>query len=289
MNKHRARHMKAINACLLALSLFGATSMAEPLPDLLKIPQGAAPETESKLTEERQRLAGELKVFLSDAEAFNKKTAKEQSDADYNALEARRNQYIAAAKAFNQEVFFLRQLNSNDDRARDFAIPEPPFTNDRDHRSADAYLKAIEQFAVEESRRYKAGSGKTYCNVFARDVVHAMGAELPPETLVNELVDWLKADGRDAGWQRIDIRMAEEMANQGRPTIVIWKNPEGPHGHVAIVRPDSKYDIGHTARPPGGVEVAQAGVNNHNWVMVPEDRVFSKAVEEGQTQYWYHQ
>ena len=263
---------------------FANANPAEKLPDLEQVPPGLVADTESRLTTTRQALDTEITSFVKDAELFNHKPAKQQTDAEYGILETRRTACIEKAKKFNLEILFYRNLNKPG--GDDLAIPDPPLTNDKEHRDASIYQAVIEQFDVEHSKRYKKDT-KTYCNVFARDVVHAMGADLPPAKSVNQFVNWLKGDGKIEGWQRIDSRMAAEMANQGRPAIVIWKNPTGPHGHVAMILPDANYDIKHTAPAHGRTEVAQAG--SHNWAMIPEDQAFVNVVQKDTIQYWYHQ
>ena len=54
--------------------------------------------------QQKQTLEKELGEFQAAAAAFNAKGAKEQSDAEYEKLDARRTRYINAAKAFNQKV-----------------------------------------------------------------------------------------------------------------------------------------------------------------------------------------
>jgi hypothetical protein len=89
---------------LLAFWLVPIRTFAEPLPALRKVPHCLPVETQSKLNKEREPLAAELTAFLADAGVFNAKQAKDQSDAEYDALSIRRAQYTLKANAFNSEV-----------------------------------------------------------------------------------------------------------------------------------------------------------------------------------------
>ncbi len=143
-------------------------------------------------------------------------------------------------------------------------------------RSAANYRQVIDQFNVENNPRYavnKKGTGDTYCNIFLWDVTSAMGAEIPhyidaktsmPRTYpnvsgaralnANGIYKWLMQHGKAHGWVQVSAEQAQAYANQGRPAVTAWRNPDG-HGHVQVVCPsnDGRYD------PKRGVTIAQAG------------------------------
>ena len=73
------------------------------------------------------------------------------------------------------------------------------------------------------------------------------------ELSANGTVDWLAQSGRQFGWNAADLSHAVLAAQQGKPAIVVWKNPTGRSGHVAILCPDAT-----TANP----FTAQAGASN---------------------------
>ncbi len=220
-------------------------------------------------------------------------------------LKAEYSGYLDAVRAFNKKEEFLMALNSKEKRWEPLNAPD---TNDQSHRSAYNYFKVIRQFKVQESERYASGKA-TYCNIYVWDVTRAMGAEIPHwvikgdpngasavgpdgkfivareecvsgnrcrEERANDLVDWLRAHGKNNGWSRVDARMAQEMADGGHPAIAIWRNAvSGAPGHVAMVRPGSVGDRrGDAISQAGGYVVDAKHIRNY----------FNK---KG-IQYWYH-
>lgn len=131
---------------------------------------------------------------------------------------------------------------------------DAPLRNAADDRSA-AHLEAVvEQFDVEHNPRYAPRHDATYCNIFAGDVMAALGAPLPHwvdangypakpgalgarEQPCNALIEWVASRGVDLGWAEVDRQSAQEMANEGKPVLAIWRNVGGGHGHIAVVLP----------------------------------------------------
>jgi hypothetical protein len=68
------------------------------------VPAGLPSETEARLNQQRQGLDQEYYKFKKAADDFSAKPAKQQSDAEYEALKAWRTRYINSATAFNKEV-----------------------------------------------------------------------------------------------------------------------------------------------------------------------------------------
>ena len=150
----------------------------------------------------------------------------------------------------------------------------PPLTNAPGARNRDSYSQVINQFAVGDNPRYLAGQGKTYCNIFVWDVTRAMGAEVPhwvdsggnivapgaagaSEININGGVNWMRSHGiPNHNWRSVTPAEAQDAANQGLVSVVMWKNPTGGHGHTAIVRPGTLNG--------NGPEIAQAGRHNFN-------------------------
>lgn len=251
------KHLLITIICLFAFvfassAIFPSPAHAEKIPALSEIPANLPDNSRRQLETRRQELENELANFLAAAEAFNAKEAEHQSDAEYNALNGKRDAYINAAKAFNSEVMLAKILDDGDKRA----LPvDPPRTNDKTKRSAYEYHMVIEQFKLTyKPRRYDVEfyeekgvkKKKTFCNILVWDVTRAMvgpDEEIPhwvngKEMTVNDLVGWLRKEGKARGWRRLDDRGAQQAANDGHPTIAIWKNVGGS-GHVAIVRPGS--------------------------------------------------
>jgi LysM repeat protein len=150
----------------------------------------------------------------------------------------------------------------------------PPLTNSSGQRDTGIYSQLINQFAVGDNPRHLAGHGKTYCNIFVWDVSRAMGAEVPHwinaagniaapgaaganEININGGVNWMKSHGvSEHDWRKATPAQAQDAANQGLISVVMWKNPTGGHGHTAVIRPGSINNK--------GPEIAQAGRHNFN-------------------------
>jgi len=150
----------------------------------------------------------------------------------------------------------------------------PPLTNLPGQRDQAIYSQLINQFAVGDNPRFLPGHGETYCNIFVWDVTRAMGAEVPhwidgsgniavpgaphaSEININGGVVWMRNHGvTEHGFTRVTAEQAQDAANRGQLSIVMWKNPTGGHGHTAIVRPGLINQR--------GPEIAQAGRHNFN-------------------------
>lgn len=87
------------------LSLFSlAPAYAEKIPALSDVPAELSGSSREQLNLRKQALEQDLAAFQAAAAVFNGKTAEDQSDSEYQALEAWRTRYIDAAKAFNKAV-----------------------------------------------------------------------------------------------------------------------------------------------------------------------------------------
>ncbi len=109
----------------------------------------------------------------------------------------------------------------------------------------------ITELDVENSPRYKAQGGKTYCNIFVSDFLDALG--LPPthieggqELNANAMIEWLSsAKGAGTGWIVADRATAMDAAARGHVVLVTYFNPNiNPltgmkrPGHIAVVLPE---------------------------------------------------
>ena len=136
---------------------------------------------------------------------------------------------------------------------------------------------AIDKLDVEHNYRYhrnRQGENETYCNIFAMDYAHKMGAPLP-EFLdwnndkkvdrwmdANKMVQWLRGtfpegggsvvQGPAQGWRTIDAASAAELSSKGYVVLAGYENTHGI-GHMAVVRPESTLD---------NIRIAQAGATN---------------------------
>jgi hypothetical protein len=163
---------------------------------------------------------------------------------------------------------------------------DAPVKNQPGNRSAQAYIDVIDQFDVENRfpGRYKPGGSNladTRCNIFAADVMRAMGVPLPtkgdlgvghgnskltdPMTasfLTNpNLYTWL--DSEPNGWRRInpsnpdDLLILQAHLSSGKPAVGC------DQGHIAVLRPDGLPD-NLSPDNVGQLRVTQAGKYNFN-------------------------
>ena len=156
----------------------------------------------------------------------------------------------------------------------------------------------VETLNVSKSTRYldtkKDGKLSTYCNIYAHDMVTAMGAYLPRvwwtsaaaaallagkkvkpvydktihELSANLLVDWMNKWGTGFGWSRTNsVDAAQEAANSGQVVIILAANINPKRsGHVNVILAESAQ---HRATSKGGKRVSplqsQAGASNWSY------------------------
>ena len=170
-----------------------------------------------------------------------------------------------------------------------WAQVEAPITGQQGNRSAQQYLQIIEQFDVKDGNHCRyytpaqnsacSGPSDTRCNIFAGDVMRAMGIPLPtkgdlgvghgtskdtdPMTANAEHLNlWLNNQmgdgGSSAGWRAIDptnpadLELLRDHLASGKPALA--SDP----GHIAVLRPDG-LPAQITPANLGGLHVAQAG------------------------------
>lgn len=152
----------------------------------------------------------------------------------------------------------------------------------------------VETLNVENSDRYEAepGRGPTYCNIYAYDVVSALGGYLPRvwwtddairrirqgetvepvyddtilEMNANALTQWFADFGADFGWERAaDMTEAQNTANDGELGIIVAANEDpDASGHITVLMPETAETTA-TRDEQGNVLVptqSQAGRNN---------------------------
>ena len=166
----------------------------------------------------------------------------------------------------------------------------PAFTNQAGNRHLLYYLGVINQFKVASAYecRYRpypdngctanTGSSDTRCNIFAGDVMRAMGAPLPtkgelgigaagsensdPMTATAiHLNAWLLAG--NGGWTRIDTANPADLTRllahlrDGKPALASRSD------HIAVIRPEQFIET-LNAGNLGDLRIAQAGALNSN-------------------------
>lgn len=170
----------------------------------------------------------------------------------------------------------------------DSAMPQRP------NKTAAELVAIINYLAPDKSThlRYQAGSGKTYCNIYAYDYAQRCGVFLPRvwwttnalnqilsggstptiaygttvrEMNANMIYDWFVEFGRGFGWSQVfnadDLQTA---ANSGNVAIIVAKRTNlAKSGHIVAVVPEHG---GITAARSGGMVTrpvqSQAGVSN---------------------------
>ncbi len=166
-------------------------------------------------------------------------------------------------------------------------VKNPPITNGSSNRSANAYAAVIDQFDVQYSNagRYRPSNqyNFTRCNIFAGDVMRAMGAPLPtkgdigingpdgnPDPMTanaTSINSWLKNGNGD--WRKIDLNSTADRATllahvrAGKPAVASAPELFAGYGHIAVLRPDqviSNLDTDNI----GSLVVSQAGGSNYN-------------------------
>ncbi len=182
-----------------------------------------------------------------------------------------RIQEADAAGQFDQAT----QLRANLARANQYAI--------------------VDTLRVERSPRYLAEPGKTFCNIYAYDVVTALGGYLPrvwwmdqaiarlrngesvqpvyAETVrelnANMLTDWMYTFGPEYGWAReTDITAAQAAANAGQLVVLLSariKKSESGHVNIVLSETDQNQAVrdasGNVTRPLQ----SQAGATNFQY------------------------
>jgi len=96
----------ALALCILLCS--GALAQTAAIPALAAIPDGVSQKQRDALSQRRQVLETELKSFQAAAAAFNAKSADDQTDQEFSALQTRRSNYIQAVQDFNTEMEDIR-------------------------------------------------------------------------------------------------------------------------------------------------------------------------------------
>lgn len=156
---------------------------------------------------------------------------------------------------------------SNINDPRQWLAVDAPVQNKPGYRSAAALRAVVAQFDVEFNTRYRRTPYATFCNIFVTDVTKALNVEIPHwlrdtnvplgkrELNANGTLEWLMIIGTHNGWREVNATEAERRADDGYPTIAIWKNPNmNKPGHIAILLPSDGQ----------GIQIAQAGAKNFN-------------------------
>lgn len=91
-----------------------------------------------------------------------------------------------------------------------------------------SYQSIIDSLDVENNSKYQPDSNGTYCNVFAQDVMRAMGEGLPGG-LCSDMLSSL--EGGYSHWRPVGALQAQDRAKAGYGSIGITT------GHVVVIYP----------------------------------------------------
>lgn len=149
-----------------------------------------------------------------------------------------------------------------------------------------AIRETIDWMAVDKSARWQPVGSRTYCNVYASDVVHVLGGYLPRvwwihpgagnytvaygetvrEMTANSLHDWMHDHGEGFGWQIVPVGadgswmqdLVDESSTYG---VIIGRNRDKRRpGHVTVVLPSACSGVAGD-----GPLQSQAGTTNKRW------------------------
>jgi len=153
----------------------------------------------------------------------------------------------------------------------------------------------VDTLQVESSPRYRQEPPKTYCNIYAYDVVTALGGFIPRvwwmdkaiaqlrrgeavqpvyaqtvrELSANMLTEWMHTFGAEFGWVRArDIDAAQWAANQGRLVILLAARVNrSESGHINVILAETEEH--RAARGEDGRVIrplqSQAGATNFRY------------------------
>lgn len=145
-------------------------------------------------------------------------------------------------------------------------LPASPITSSipvaQTPNGAGRLNQVLDSLNVEGNKKYlpsgPRGNRTTWCNVFTQDALKGLGVPQKnfPTGLANQMNDWFHKKGAANGWRKVSAAEAQQLANQGNPTVATWKNPSGGHGHIGVIRPGQLKN--------GSPTMAQAGGTNFN-------------------------
>lgn len=154
--------------------------------------------------------------------------------------------------------------NSIDDRWHPLGENDLPW---RDSQNPIQSIRNILNYLnVQQSVRYKASNGATFCNIYAYDYCYLNQVYIPrvwwndyaineinngnnvspildytvTEKNANSLVNWLKTWGANFGWQRVySLTELQNRANNGEICILAAKRRGNGSGHIVAVVPET--------------------------------------------------
>lgn len=225
-------------ACFLSwymMSLLIVTpAYAEKIPALSEIPADLPDSSRVQLTQRKQALERDLADFQASAAKFNARDAKDQSDSEYEALDAWRTRCINAAKAFNKDVVDAAEAAST--------LPKSAAELVEMFNRVSAAMPTNNGDKSLEKGVDTKNMERLNCNFYFRGMGRELLAKGYPATgpewtntdlQANKIVDIIVTNKKH--WRKIRESDVQNLANQG--IIVVGVTKHEPNGHIAIVFP----------------------------------------------------
>lgn len=267
-----------IKVSLLLTLLFGLVGCQEIVDQLLP------PETQQELVDEIKQKADEALEQVG-------QDIKEEAG---QILEGIKTDIEAEIKSSQPELYAcstsptLCPAQTDKNMSSEWKQVTALYQNAPDNRNILYYLAVIHQFKVESDylcryRPYpgngcKPGTEDTRCNIFAADVMRAMGVPLPTKGALgvgsgtSKYTDPMTANAKSLhqwllkeqdGWRRIDVSNQSDLnellthLHAGKPGVI------SDDGHIAVLRPDQLMTT-LSESEIGNLLIAQAGATNKN-------------------------
>lgn len=251
--------------------------------------------SEERLRLEEEQLREMMLRHLEASKAFNEAVASREKSFRENTTS---EDYQKFLKEFQDKLHSSRE----GDREKPLYAP---CINYEGERSAYQYFKVIEQFQVEhkdsdgklDTDRYVRGpqlkpgkkpedenATETWCNVYARDVMSAMGVHLPSFFNCDQMGKWLRSDGgRSSGWKLIGPEEAKAKASAGCPTIAIHPT------HVMVVRPGLESKKESDANKEGRNMLPDPAITQAGASLMDARHIHDISLKQRDIEFWYHE
>jgi len=108
--KNKSERLRIAICVLLLFS--GVLAHADRIPAIANIPAGISSKQLATLNQQKQALENALRVFQAAAAAFNAKSAANQTDQEFNGLQAQRSEYVQSVQSFNEQIEAIRIIRS---------------------------------------------------------------------------------------------------------------------------------------------------------------------------------
>lgn len=117
--------------------------------------------------------------------------------------------------------------------------------------STASYKNTIDSFKVTKNSKYQPSNNKTFCNIFAQDVMKKLDTPLPSGTCATMLKELTSGNAKN--WHSVTASKAQDLANDGYSTIGITSD------HIVVI-----YPHGTTAKTVSDLWMSMAGYKCFN-------------------------